>query len=187
MRKLRWHGIRVGAVSLEPPFASIDALAAQLDREIEDFLQAGATSGKLVLVTHSMGGLAARAYLKRHGAARVAKLITLACPHHGTRLAYLGLGHNAREMRPGSAWLCTLAEGEAISGALHQRLERARQFRRPAGFKPLGRMRGNRAGGPRPSVFRFLPAGAEGPAPGGGPDRRPRAAHAPPISVVCTY
>ena len=58
-------------------------LAAQLDREIEDFLQ-GAASGKLVLVTHSMGGLAARAYLKRHGSARVAKLITLACPHHGT-------------------------------------------------------------------------------------------------------
>ena len=39
MRKLRWHGIRAGAVSLEPPFASIDALAAQLHREIEDFLQ----------------------------------------------------------------------------------------------------------------------------------------------------
>jgi triacylglycerol esterase/lipase EstA (alpha/beta hydrolase family) len=114
MRKLRWHGIRVGAVSLEPPFAGIDALAAQLDREIEDFLQARAASGKLVLVTHSMGGLAARAYLKRHGVARVAKLITLACPHHGTRLAYFGPGHNAREMRAGSAWLCALAEGEAI-------------------------------------------------------------------------
>ena len=114
IRKLRWHGIRVGAVSLEPPYASIDALAAQLDREIEDFLRGGAADGKLVLVTHSMGGLAARAYLKRHGAARVSKLITLACPHHGTRLAYLGFGHNAREMRPSSAWLCALAEGEAI-------------------------------------------------------------------------
>ena len=113
LRKLRWHGVRASAVSLEPPFASIDALAAQLHREIEDSLQ-GDAGGNLVLVTHSMGGLVARAYLKRYGRARVAKLITLACPHRGTRLAYLGPGRNAREMQPGSAWLATLAEGEAI-------------------------------------------------------------------------
>ena len=113
LRKLRWHGIRAGAVSLEPPYASIDALAAQLHRDIEDFL-AGSASDRLILVTHSMGGLVARAYLKQHGSARVAKLITLACPHHGTRLAYLGRGRNAREMEPGSAWLAALGRGEAI-------------------------------------------------------------------------
>ena len=113
MRRLRWHGIRAWAVSLEPPFASIDTLAAQLHRDIEDCLRDNAT-GRLVLVTHSMGGLTARAYLKQHGTARVAKLITLACPHHGTRLAYFGPGRNAREMQPGSAWLAALAEGEAI-------------------------------------------------------------------------
>jgi triacylglycerol lipase len=113
LRRLRWHGIRAGAVSLEPPLASIDALAAQLHRDIEDHLR-DSVSEKLVLVTHSMGGLAARAYLKQHGSARVAKLITLACPHHGTRVAYLGLGRNAREMQPGSAWLDALAEGESI-------------------------------------------------------------------------
>jgi len=113
LRKLRWHGIRAGAVSLEPPFASIDALAAQLHRDIEDFL-GGSAGGRLILVTHSMGGLAARAYLKQRGSGRVAKVVTLACPHHGTRLAYLGPGRNAREMQPGSAWLGALAEGEAI-------------------------------------------------------------------------
>jgi triacylglycerol lipase len=113
MRRLRWHGIRAQAVSLQPSFASIDTLAAQLHRDIEDCLRDSA-SERLVLVTHSMGGLAARACLKQHGAARVAKLITLACPHHGTRLAYLGPGRNAREMQPGSAWLTALAEGEAI-------------------------------------------------------------------------
>ncbi len=112
MRRLRWHGIRAEAVSLEPPLASIDALTAQLHRGIEDFL-ADSASEKLILVTHSMGGLAARAYLKQHGSARVAKLITLACPHHGTRIARLGLGRNAREMQPGSAWLGALAEGES--------------------------------------------------------------------------
>ena len=60
LRKLRWHGIRAGAVSLEPPHASIDALAGQLHRDIEDFSQSQ-PAAKLVLVTHSMGGLVARA------------------------------------------------------------------------------------------------------------------------------
>jgi triacylglycerol lipase len=114
MRRLRWHGIRAQAVSLEPPFASIDTLAAQLHRDIEDYLRDSA-DGRLVLVTHSMGGLVARAYLKQHGAGRVAKLITLACPHRGTRLAYLGPGRDAREMQPGSAWLAALAGDEAIA------------------------------------------------------------------------
>jgi triacylglycerol esterase/lipase EstA (alpha/beta hydrolase family) len=113
LRKLRWHGFRAGAVSLEPPFASIDALAEQLHRDIEDFLRDNA-SDRLTLVTHSMGGLTARAYLKQHGGARVAKLVTLACPHHGTRLATLAPGRNAREMEPCSAWLAALAEGEVI-------------------------------------------------------------------------
>jgi triacylglycerol lipase len=113
LRKLRWHGIRAGAVSLEPPLGSIDTLADQLHRDIEAFMQ-DTPDAKLVLVTHSMGGLVARAYLKRHGPARIGKLVTLACPHHGTRLAYLGPGRNAREMQPNSAWLRTLAEGETI-------------------------------------------------------------------------
>jgi triacylglycerol lipase len=55
-----------------------------------------------------MGGLAARAYLDRHGAGRVAKLITLATPHHGTWLARLGIGRDARQMQPGSTWLSAL-------------------------------------------------------------------------------
>jgi triacylglycerol lipase len=113
LRKLRWHGFRAGAVSLEPPLASIDALAEQLHRDIEDFLRDNA-SDSLTLVTHSMGGLTARAYLKQYRGSRVAKLVTLACPHHGTRLAYPGPGRNAREMEPGSAWLTALAEGEAM-------------------------------------------------------------------------
>jgi pimeloyl-ACP methyl ester carboxylesterase len=37
-----------------------------------------------------MGGLVARAYLARHGAGRVAKLVTMGSPHHGTSLARLG-------------------------------------------------------------------------------------------------
>jgi len=66
-----------------------------------------------VLVTHSMGGLVARAYLRDYGGARVARLVTLGGPHHGSVHAYLGAGANARQMEPGSAWLEGLAQSEA--------------------------------------------------------------------------
>jgi len=113
MAQLRAQGTYSRAISLEPPLGSIDALAEQLNRDIEAYLKTSA-SETLILVTHSMGGLVARAYLKRHGGARIAKLITLACPHHGTRIASLGFGQNAREMEPDSAWLSALAGGETI-------------------------------------------------------------------------
>ncbi len=113
LARLRARGIEAKPVNLEPPLASIDRLAGQLHGHIEAYLKETGAA-KLVLVTHSMGGLAARAYLKLHGGERVEKLITLACPHHGTRLAYLGFGSNARQMQPGSAWLCELAKQEPL-------------------------------------------------------------------------
>lgn len=92
----------------------IAAFEAELDREIER-VAAGTGQPRVVLVAHSMGGLACRAYLARRGPGRVARLVTIATPHHGTRLARLGAGPNAREMEPGSAFLAALeaAEGEA--------------------------------------------------------------------------
>jgi predicted alpha/beta hydrolase family esterase len=107
--KLRTAGFVVEALDLEPALASIDRFAEQLHHAIEAYLQETG-SLKLRLVTHSMGGLVARAYLKRYGGQRVDKVITLACGHHGTRIAYFGLGKNAREMEPGSAWLAALPE-----------------------------------------------------------------------------
>jgi triacylglycerol esterase/lipase EstA (alpha/beta hydrolase family) len=56
-------------------------------------------------VCHSMGGLAARAWLKRMKAeARVHHVVTLGTPHHGTWLARFGHGHNGRQMRLLSDW-----------------------------------------------------------------------------------
>lgn len=62
---------------------------------------------------HSMGGLAARRYLVDHGDARLDRLITIASPHHGTALASLGIGANARQMRRGSEFLRGLEAAEA--------------------------------------------------------------------------
>ena len=107
--RLRAAGFAAEAIDLEPALASIDRFAEQLHHAIEACLHdTGAL--KLRLVTHSMGGLVARAYLQRYGSQRVDKVITLACGHHGTRIARLGLGKNACEMEPGSAWLAALPE-----------------------------------------------------------------------------
>jgi triacylglycerol lipase len=112
--RLRREGLRAAAVNLEPPLAGIDQLAESLHRQI-DALSGEAGVREIVLVTHSMGGLVARACLKRYGQGAVVKLITLGCPHHGTRLAHFGFGRSAREMETGSQWLQKLAEGERES------------------------------------------------------------------------
>jgi triacylglycerol esterase/lipase EstA (alpha/beta hydrolase family) len=69
-----------------------------------------------------MGGLVARAWLRKHGAAKVARVITLGTPHHGTCLASFGLGLNAAQMRrAGTAeglecdWLRQLAASESAA------------------------------------------------------------------------
>ncbi|HML13772.1 MAG TPA: alpha/beta fold hydrolase [Xanthobacteraceae bacterium] len=106
-RALREHGFAVATIDLEPPFAGIDRLADALHRRIEA-LRAETGAERVVLIGHSMGGLVARAYLRRHGSAHVDRLVTLGSPHHGSRIAWLVHGRNAREMRPNSAWLGAL-------------------------------------------------------------------------------
>ena len=103
-------------MTLEPPLADIDALARQLADEIERVCRQ-TQARQLVLVGHSMGGLVARAYLRDFGAARVARVITLASPHHGSELARHAIGANGRQLRPGNDWLVALnpAEREAPS------------------------------------------------------------------------
>jgi pimeloyl-ACP methyl ester carboxylesterase len=107
-RRLAARGIRnLVAVTLEPPLASIDALAGRLAEEIERVC-AQTRASRVVLIGHSMGGLIARAYLRDHGAARVARLITLGSPHHGSTLARLAIGASGAQLRPGNAWLGAL-------------------------------------------------------------------------------
>lgn len=92
-------------------FASIETFERELDACIERIVAASGQP-QAVLVAHSMGGLAARAYLARHGAAKVARLVTIASPHHGTALAAWGVGENARQMERGSPFIAALAAAE---------------------------------------------------------------------------
>ena len=105
-------------ISLTPLFGSIDALVPKLNARIEAIC-AETGASKVMIVAHSMGGLVARAYLAREGAtsgsSRIASLVTLGSPHHGTELGRLGFGLNTGQMRDQSAWLRTLEAAEAAS------------------------------------------------------------------------
>ena len=99
-------------LDLAPVTASIDAYVPLVEEGVRALL-AATGAAQVVLVAHSMGGLAARAWMRNAGTGRVARVITLGTPHQGTLLASLGPGANARQMRRGSAWLRDLGAGES--------------------------------------------------------------------------
>lgn len=105
------------ALDLEPLTGDIDGYAPLIENAAARLCeQAGAE--RLIVVAHSMGGLAARAWMRAYGTGRLARLITLGTPHHGTSLAAFGVGTNALQMRrsglagPESDWLRELGAGE---------------------------------------------------------------------------
>ena len=114
-RRLRKAGISHATVDLEPVLGSIDDYADLIDARATMLCQATGAS-ELIVIGHSMGGLAARAWMRRHGSARVAQLITLGTPHFGSWLASYGSGINAGQMVPpgddAGAWLNQLATSE---------------------------------------------------------------------------
>ncbi len=113
LRRFRAAAVPFVAVDLEPVLASIDdyraAIASAVDRVTR------ATGRPPLLVAHSMGGVAVRAWLAADRNARVHGVVTIATPHAGTRLARHARGTNAAQMREGSAWLAALAKAEALS------------------------------------------------------------------------
>ena len=111
--RLEAAGWTVATHNLEPVWAGIDDYLQDIERRIDEVLAATGAQ-RVILVGHSMGGLVLRAYLRRYGSARVAHIVTLGSPHQGTRLAPLGLGRNACQMRPGSPWLAALASPGAV-------------------------------------------------------------------------
>ena len=107
-RALERRGFRVFTID-QPVFASIDTMGERLSKRIDEVLTLTGEQ-QLSLIAHSMGGLICRAYLRQFGGAKVARLITLGSPHHGTFHAYLASGTNGAQMRPGNSWLLKLGE-----------------------------------------------------------------------------
>lgn len=105
MKRLREQGVAFIAPTLEPAFGSIDAYADEIEVGVRKLR---ALTGRMpVLVAHSMGGLALRAWWRKYGALHEAPphVITLGSPHQGTRMAALGFGVNTRQMRLDNPWL----------------------------------------------------------------------------------
>lgn len=103
------RGFNVATVNLEPIHGDIEAYADVVHRAVQR-LRAACGAARVMLVGHSMGGLAARVYLRKHGDAQVARVVTLASPHHGTVLGRLGASRNARQMARGSRFLRRLEQ-----------------------------------------------------------------------------
>ncbi|MNK54874.1 Extracellular esterase EstB precursor [compost metagenome] len=108
-------GIVHKAIDLEPINADIEEFVPLVEQAITE-LCARTGSDRVILVAHSMGGLVARAWLRHYGAARVARIVTIGTPHHGTALANLAAGANAHQMSrvngTPSGWLAQLAASE---------------------------------------------------------------------------
>jgi triacylglycerol lipase len=103
------------AVDLEPAFGSIDAYVETIDSAIRKVQQV--TGLAPVIVGHSMGGLAARAWLTSNAAkgvdaVAIHRAITLGTPHHGTWTARFSHATNGAQMKKDNAWLSLLAEKE---------------------------------------------------------------------------
>jgi triacylglycerol esterase/lipase EstA (alpha/beta hydrolase family) len=94
-----------------PPLASIEDFSAQLAARVDEILAANGAH-RVALVGHSMGGLVVRAYLRRYGASRVASVMTLGTPHHGSVHAWMFPGVSLAQLRPGNAWLAALNRDE---------------------------------------------------------------------------
>lgn len=115
MKELRARGHRFAAVNLEPVFGSIDDYVPIVERAVEEVTRA--TGMPPVLVCHSMGGLAARAWLCAAKAeARIHHVVTIGSPHNGTWLAQFSHMRNGRQMRRRGEWLRRLEQQESPGG-----------------------------------------------------------------------
>ena len=99
----------IATINLEPVYAPVEEYAEAIHRAIET-LRAHSGAERVTLVCHSMGGLAARAYLRTKGHDAVARVITIDTPHHGTVFARFAHGKNTRQMRRACGYVQRLAE-----------------------------------------------------------------------------
>ena len=113
MQALQQIGRPYTSVNLEPVFGSIDEGTPLIEDAVQ---RAQALTGRPpLLVCHSMGGLAVRAWLAATAGAadRVSGVVTIGTPHHGTWLAQFSHVTNGKQMRIGGEWLKALEVREA--------------------------------------------------------------------------
>ncbi|TFY99467.1 esterase/lipase family protein [Ramlibacter rhizophilus] len=103
LRRLDADGRAFIAVNLEPTFEAIDAYAPIVEDAVRKLRHA--TGHEPLLVGHSMGGLALRAWLRTQPPGATPSIVTISTPHAGTWLAGFSRTANGRQMRLNSDWL----------------------------------------------------------------------------------
>jgi pimeloyl-ACP methyl ester carboxylesterase len=104
------------AVNLEPVMGSIDEYADIIEGAVRRVT--AATGQAPVLLCHSMGGLAVRAWLRAHQAdGRVHRVLTLGTPHGGTWLGRFSRAVNGRQMSLAGDWVVALQRAEPAGRA----------------------------------------------------------------------
>lgn len=95
--------------------------ASQLATKVDQILAAtGAT--KVDLISHSMGGLSTRYFVKFLGGdAKVDDWVSLGGPNHGTDTANFCFDTSCGEMRVGSSFLANLNAGDETPGSVNYR------------------------------------------------------------------
>jgi triacylglycerol lipase len=108
MKSLRAAGVPYVAVNLEPVFAGLDAYTPCIEEAVRRV--ESATGRAPVIVAHSMGGLAVRAWWSRCATGQqVHRVVTIGTPHRGTWLGRYAFTCNGIEMRLDSPWQRKLA------------------------------------------------------------------------------
>jgi len=95
---------------------------ANLIKDIVSEIRSKTGAAKVDIITHSMGGLSSRYYLKNlGGTSYVDDWVSLGGPNHGTTTALLCLllGPSCWEMLPGSSFLKQLNSGDETPGAVN--------------------------------------------------------------------
>jgi triacylglycerol lipase len=92
--------------------------ASQIQTKVDQIL-AATGAAKVDLISHSMGGLSTRYYVKNlGGTAKVDDFVSLAGPNHGTNTAFFCFTTSCTQMRPGSSFLNALNSGDETPGAV---------------------------------------------------------------------
>jgi triacylglycerol lipase len=93
--------------------------ASEISTKVDGIL-AATGAAKVDIITHSMGGLSSRYYVKNLGGdAKVDDWVSLGGPNHGTDTANFCFDTSCVEMRQNSTFLKSLNSGDETPGAVH--------------------------------------------------------------------
>jgi len=107
-----WPEDHVVAITFRDPTGSNHEHAREIAAAVDELL-ACTGSEEVDIIAHSMGGLAARWYMRDHPG-KVRRVVFLATPHRGTYSAYLAFGEGRDEMIPENPFLDSLNAASAV-------------------------------------------------------------------------